>query len=552
MTVYSFLQPPTSKDASECNVQEMDKAVETVEESKDSCILEVDRDMVMEDQQEHQATVDDATKTQNQVVTECQPIEWTVIERIMKTLRDCQSRKLITADPRNTATFHRGGQISHARAGFWASDPNQCSMTTSPASFFDIVYGNQGMQHFHQLTSLRDSGRSVLPAKHESSVRFKEETTDREETTRTEMNTDTHSALEQPSIGDQQDSNPEVQEENRNGNTAGSMTFPNPSDHGTEMNQRVEECLVANAQSTNLEAPQDDCNVPEIRKSGVTQLSESRALVPPRNPTAAVPPIWLDVCKAIMEMNPEALRTLASSTSNRNKAIRAQSTVDTKDQESVRGGIESSAAHSASAEDRTPRVNRKSTVTSLEAPVVSDEKPKKAATIQEPNAQPEEEKPRRHRTEQEKLERRERKRLKKEKRERKKQKKAERKERKRKERDQNPPPDDKTLDLPPQSTIQQQPPVERSFENHAVNSAKDVTDTKRDEKRRKVEKIHDGVGATRECSLVREQFDQPKVMQPKQNEKFTENLQERKDNYQKPTVRTRPSVSDDVRLLILE
>ena len=141
----------------------MDKAVETVEESNDSCLLEEANDVIMEDEQQQAPVADDATKPQKQVVTEYQPIDATVIERIMQTLRDCQARKLITADPRNTATFHRGS-ISSARAGFWASDPNHGSMTTSPASFFDIVYGNEGMQHLHQLTSLRDTGRSIFPA----------------------------------------------------------------------------------------------------------------------------------------------------------------------------------------------------------------------------------------------------------------------------------------------------------------------------------------------------------------------------------------------------
>ena len=129
-----------------------------MEVANDTCLLVEANDVIMEDEQQ---VAEDATKMQKDVVTEYQRIDSTVIERIMQTLRDCLSRKLITADPRNAATFHRG-YMSSARAGFWASDPNHDSMTTSPASFFDIVYGNEGMHHLHLLQSLRDSGRSII------------------------------------------------------------------------------------------------------------------------------------------------------------------------------------------------------------------------------------------------------------------------------------------------------------------------------------------------------------------------------------------------------
>ena len=210
------------------------------------------------------------------------------------------------------------------------------------------------------------------------------------------MDTETCSALEQPALDGQQDFNQEAEEETRKENTQlriFSQSFRSVSKpKDTETTRRVEECLVANVQSTKLEAPQDHCHVAEIHESDVTALSESRALVPSRNSTAAVPPIWFDVCKAIMDLqkeNPEALRMLASSAGNRKQAIRAPSAVDTKVQESVHGGKESTAVHSASAEDQTPIVNHKSTVASLEAPVVSDEKPKKTAIVQEQNHQSE-------------------------------------------------------------------------------------------------------------------------------------------------------------------
>ena len=77
-----------------------------------------------------------------------------------------------------------------------------------------------------------------------------------------------------------------------------------------------------------------------------------------------------------------------------------------------------------------------------------------------------------------------------------------------------------------------------------------------------METIHDRVGATSETLLVREQFDQvpPRkesgieptfrsekpslkinAMQPKQNDKFTGNRQERKGNHQKPAGSYSPS-----------
>lgn len=547
-----------------------DKATETMEVANDTCLLVEANDVIMEDEQQ---VAEDATKMQRDVVMEYQRIDSTVIERIMQTLRDCLSRKLITADPRNAATFHRG-HMSSARAGFWASGPNHDSMTTSPASFFDIVYGNEGMHHFHLLQSLRDSGRSIISTEPESPVKLKE-TNDLEETTTTVVDTETGSVLKQPPLAGQKDSNQEMEGETRTENTPASTSSPDPSDQETEMT-RVKDCLVANEPAKKVEAPQDRCDVAEIHESVVTALSESRALVTSRNPTPGVPPIWFQVCKAIMDLqmeDPEALRILVSSTGNCEQAFQTRSVADIKHQETIRGEPESSAVDNAcSNEGQTPIISHKSSIASLEAPVVSDEKSKKTAVVQEQNHRSEEENPRhRRRTEQEKLDRKDRKRLKREKRERKKQKKAERKERKRKARDQNHHPDE-PLDSPPPNTVQQQPLVERSVENQGVGFAtKDIADTRQDEKRQKVEKIQVSDGATSETLFVREQFGKesprkenstrqepkkecsieptfrsekpsfkPNVMQPKQSDNCTGNRRERKGNQQKPTGSTRP------------
>lgn len=423
------MQSPARKDVP--GVEKTSNTVETMEVEQTSNDILEDHDMVLEDEPGVPVAPEDPkedARTKNNVVTEYLPIDPKVITKIMQTLRECQSRKLITADPRNLATFHRGSMTS-ARAGFWAADPIHGSTTTSAASFFDIVYGNEGIQHHLLLANLRDTNRSAF---FEQQDVVQDVDACSPESSETRNGANERGALHSET-GREITSPPEASEINRP--TAIQEEVQEPK-QDTEMNEtetlQVEKCST----NTHLAEPgayQDHHVVRGISASNVSALPESRALVSAKS-KVAVPPIWIDVCQAIMDLqkkNPEALRMLAASTVSTKPAVRFTTATDSNGVEFMPSSKEDDAHASSILQDETPRLKRKSEIVS-QAPIVSDEKQKKTTFVEDENRQSEGKKPRRHRTEQEKLERREKKRQKKEKRERKKQKKAERKERKRK------------------------------------------------------------------------------------------------------------------------
>jgi len=451
------------------------------EEETSEIALKEDQDIGVEDVIEVSTAPRVDAETPTSVLTEYLPVDSTVMSKIMQSLQYSQLRKRITADPRNLATFHCDSMTS-ARAGFWAADLVHGSTTTSHASFFDIVFGSEGRQRLLLLSELRGAERPVLLAP-QGVVEVPESSEARGATNANgehhygggKCSTELSSASQRMVLLEQQhtsrDMDAQVQEsggETRHGGNPSqelSSVLATPS----EMEQRsaFEKESQASTKETRFDAnvigtlpgeksatkadaqvpgptgpttvPRDRANVLEASLGGKisaglssasieSALPESRALVPVKA-QVNIPPIWVDVCKAIIVLqkeNPEALAMLTAHADSR-KFI-AHTTTESQEVKPSAGG--------GGAHDETPRFLRESKE-EQQPRVVSGAKPKKVAVPEDINCQPEEKKPRRHRTEQEKVDRRERKRQKKEKRERRKKKKAERKERKRKARDQN-------------------------------------------------------------------------------------------------------------------
>lgn len=342
-----------------------DTALNTSREPLATALRE-EQDAITEDAFEIPVAPQEYTEARKIIVTEYLPIEPATFIKIMQSLGYSQSRKRIAADP--CVPIHRAVAMSHS-----------------------FLYNEDGKARLFCLPKEQHQDTDIVMSE------------PIEERDHTSLLRDQHSKEERTKVtsrakGAHLDTNV----------AAGSL-----KDQTSSMDV---ETLAAQVTTT-----RDRVNESDVSRDAVMPSASVNALVPVHS-SVSVPPVWVDVCKAIMDLqqkNPEALALLAGSTNSRNPVSNVATSSRASKQENVAG--ETPILKRDTKEDSRPRV-------------VSDAKPTKRSAVEDAICEP---KKQSHRTEQEKLDRRERKRQKKEKRERKKQKKAQRKERKRKAREQN-------------------------------------------------------------------------------------------------------------------
>lgn len=445
-------------------------------------VLDEDQDMGVEDTVELSLDSGSNAKAPKKLSKEYLPIDPSVIAMIMQSLQCSQSRKRIASFPHNLCS----ASMKDARAALWASSPVG-GLASRPSSF-GFPYSNTAeMQRLLRRSEIRGTSRHQESLEERDDVQdmdvHEAESKEPRDACKDSCTEDaqqpfapTPTAAEGPCL--KEETTGSIEQESRKHASASNAGQGGTGAHQAESKEPQDACNDSSADNTeqsSVPTPtvaqrpvvlQKEPKVPskqETREheseskatqdcthvlgrlddklksstemptaSGVSTPSESGALVAAK-PSFSIPPIWLDVCKAIME-NPEAFASLPSTTHSQKKPA-ARTTAASRGVGVIAGG--EGEVHT-SVQDESPTLKRDATKEPQQPRVVSHAKSKEPAVAEGENCQPENgQKPHRHRTEQEKLDRQEKKRHKKEKRERKKRKKAERKEKKRKAREQN-------------------------------------------------------------------------------------------------------------------